>query len=144
MLYDEPVVGQSRYGEYYLYVVKNGTGEEYSFFAPDEVHNEIKQLKKGAKFTIVKLAEQRGTKIITKHVVTIHQSEIKPQEAVPSGNIGNNPNNRDLYYDAMLSSYEDAMKIQEKLNGMVDVNRIAITLFIARSKVNGGIYDSRN
>jgi hypothetical protein len=40
----------------------------------------------------------------------------------------------------MVTSYEDAMKIQEKLNGMVDVNRIAITLFIARSKVNGGSY----
>lgn len=139
MLYDEPVVGNSRYGEYYLYVVKNGTDQEYSFFAPDEVHNELKQLKRGAKFTIVKLAEQRGTKIITKHVLTVHQSEIKPQDAVPSGN-----NNKDSYFDAMFASYEDAMKIQEKLNGMVDVNRIAITLFIARSKVNGGLYDSRN
>ena len=36
-----------------------------------------------------------------------------------------------------MNSYEDAVKIQEKLNGMVDVNRIAITLFIARSKING-------
>jgi hypothetical protein len=140
LLYDEPVVGQSKYGSYFLYVVKNGTGEEYSFFAPDEVHNEIKQLKKGDKFTIVKLAEQRGTKIITKHIVTIHQSEIKPQEHLPP----DNNSNKDTYYDAMLNSYEDAMKIQEKLNGMVDVNRIAITLFIARSKVNGGFYDSRN
>lgn len=144
LLYDEPVIGNSRYGEYYLYVVKNGTDQEYSFFAPDEVHNELKQLKKGAKFTIVKLAEQRGTKIITKHVVTIHQSETKPQESSPSGNAGNNSNNKDSYFDAMFASYEDAMKIQEKLNGMVDVNRIAITLFIARSKVNGGLYDGRN
>jgi hypothetical protein len=144
LLYDEPVVGQSKYGSYFLYVVKNGTGEEYSFFAPDEVHNEIKQLKKGNKFTIVKLAEQRGTKIITKHVVTIHHSEIKPQEALPSENIGNNSNTKDSYFEAMFASYDDAMKVQEKLNGMVDVNRIAITLFIARSKVNGGIYDSRN
>jgi hypothetical protein len=38
----------------------------------------------------------------------------------------------------MLNSYQDALKIQEQLNGMVDVNRIAITLFIARSKIKGG------
>jgi len=134
-------VGQSKYGSYYLYVIKNGTGEEYSFFAQDEVYNEIKQLKKGAKFAIVKLAEQKGTKIITKHVVTIHQSETKQQEQLPPDNTGNN---KDSCYDAMLTSYEDVMKIQEKLNGMVDVNRIAITLFIASRKVNGGLYDGRN
>lgn len=133
MLYDEPVVGNSRYGEYYLYVVKNGTGEEYSFFAPDEVHEQIKQLKKGAKFTIVKLAEQRGTKIITKYDVTIDAA------LSDSGN-----NSKDSYFEAMFASYDDAMKIQEKLNGMVDVNRIAITLFIARSKGSGGLYDGRS
>jgi hypothetical protein len=133
LLYDEPVVGNSRYGEYYLYVVKNGTGEEYSFFAPDEVHEQIKQLKKGAKFTIVKLAEQRGTKIITKYDVTIDAA------LSDSGN-----NSKDSYFEAMFASYDDAMKIQEKLNGMVDVNRIAITLFIARSKGSGGLYDGRS
>ncbi len=113
--------------------MKNGTGEEYSFFAPDEVHEQIKQLKKGAKFTIVKLAEQRGTKIITKYDVTIDAA------LSDSGN-----NSKDSYFEAMFASYDDAMKIQEKLNGMVDVNRIAITLFIARSKGSGGLYDGRS
>jgi len=140
LLYDEPVVGNSKYGEYYLYVVKNGTGEEYSFFAPDEVHSEIKNLKKGSKFTIAKLAEQRGSKIITKYDVKVHLAEPKQ----PAPNDSGNNNNKDSYFEAMFASYEDAMKIQEKLNGMVDVNRIAITLFIARSKVSGGLYDSRN
>ena len=38
LMFDTPVIGQSQYGEYYLYAVKNGDGAtEYSFFAPDEV-----------------------------------------------------------------------------------------------------------
>lgn len=40
---------------------------------------------------------------------------------------------QDTFYEIMLSSYKDALQIQSELNGMVDVSRIAITLFIARS-----------
>ncbi len=65
LLFDEPMVGQSRYGEYYLYAVKNGTDQEYSFFAPAEVNEQIKSLRKGERFEITKLAEQKGTKIVT-------------------------------------------------------------------------------
>jgi hypothetical protein len=38
------------FGEYFLYNVRNGNGEELSFFAPDkEVHEKLKDLRKGAK-----------------------------------------------------------------------------------------------
>ena len=124
-MFDEPMVGQSRYGEYYLYSVKNGTDEEYSFFAPAEVNEQIKSLRKGDRFEITKLAEQKGTKIITKYEVKILQRPSPPQNST-----------KDNYFNAMLASYQDALRIQEELNGMVDVNRIAITLFIARSKIN--------
>ncbi len=120
------MVGNSRYGEYYLYAVRNGTNTEYSFFAPPEVNEQIKTLKKGDRFEITKLAEQKGSKILTKFDVKILNN--KPPENPP-------PASKDNYYETMLSSYQDALKIQEQLNGMVDVNRIAITLFIARSKV---------
>ena len=129
LLFDEPMVGNSRYGEYYLYAVKNGTDTEYSFFAPAEVHEKLKTLKKGDKVEITKTAEQQGKKILTKFDVKIPTVAPKKNEPKPA--------NGDTYFEAMLHSYEDAMKIQEKLNGMVDVNRIAITLFIARSKLNG-------
>jgi hypothetical protein len=56
LLFDEPMIGQSRYGEYYLYTVKNGTDEEYSFFAPAEVNDQIKPLRKGDRFEITKLS----------------------------------------------------------------------------------------
>ena len=75
LLFDEPMVGQSRYGEYFLYAVKNGSDQEYSFFAPEEVNEKIKTLRKGDRFEITKLAEQKGTKIVTKYDVKVLQNE---------------------------------------------------------------------
>ncbi len=121
LLYDEPVVGQSKYGDYYLYAVRNGDGTtEYSFFAPDEVHERIKDLKKGAKVVITKLAEQKGNKIITKYDIDIVQQTTTQ--------------NVDSYYETMLQCCKDAIRIQNELGGMMDAKSIAVTLFIARSK----------
>jgi len=126
LLQDQCLIGTSRYGEYYLYNVRNGGNEELSYFADKEVHEQLKDLKRGDKVEISKRAEQRGTKIITSYDVNVLKNETP---AVST--------NKDNYFQTMLSSYQDAQKIQEELNGMVDVNRIAITLFIARSKNSG-------
>jgi len=131
LLYDEPVVGQSKYGDYYLYAVRNGDGTtEYSFFAPDEVHERIKELKKGAKVVVTKLAEQKGNKIITKFDVNViaqaPQNAAQPTPAAQSVT--------DNYYDTMLQCCKDAIRIQNELGGMMDAKSIAVTLFIARSK----------
>ena len=123
LMQDQCLIGTSRYGEYYLYNVRNGGNEELSYFADKDVHEQIKNLKRGDKAEICKRAEQKGTKIITSYDVTVLKNEL--------------PSSKDNYFETMLSSYQDALNIQEKLNGMVDVNRIAITLFIARSKING-------
>ena len=131
MLFDKPTTGTSQFGEYFLYAVKNGDGStEYSYFAPPEVHEKLKELKKGSKAVITKTAVQKGSKILTNYEVEVVEAKVSVVDTALGG--------KDSYFEAMLSSYEDAMKIQEKLNGMVDVNRIAITLFIARSKVSGG------
>lgn len=135
LLYDEPVVGQSKYGDYYLYAVRNGDGTtEYSFFAPDEVHERIKDLKKGAKVVITKLAEQKGNKIITKFDVNViaqaPQNTAQPSPATQSVTNGG----MDNYYVTMLQCCKDAIRIQNELGGMMDAKSIAVTLFIARSK----------
>jgi len=130
LLFDNPVTGQSRYGDYFLYMVKDQSGVEYSLFAPDEVHEKLKDLKKGDRFSLTKEAGQNGKKIIIKFSV------IKTGSKEPETNNAS----KDNYFEAMLTSYQDALKIQEQLNGMVDVNRIAITLFIARSKINQNGY----
>ena len=44
LLFEEPVVGNSTYGEYFLYAVKQGNNEEYNFFAPIELHEQMKGL----------------------------------------------------------------------------------------------------
>ena len=131
LLFDEPMVGQSRYGEYYLYAVKNGTDTEYSFFAPAEVNEQIKSLRKGQRFEITKLAEQKGTKIVTSYNVKI--AEAKPDCPV-------NGNNNDNFYDLMLASCRDAVKIQNELGGLMDAKSLAVTLFIARSKISPNGY----
>jgi hypothetical protein len=132
LLFEEPVIGNSSYGEYFLYAVKQGNNEEYNFFAPSELHEQMKDLHKGNKIEITKLAEQKGSKIITKYDLKL----------ISNGNgkiISDNDSiavARDNYFEIMLASFLDAMRIQENLNGMIDVNKIAICLFIARSKVN--------
>jgi hypothetical protein len=131
LLFEEPVVGQSTYGDYYLYAVKQGNNEEYNFFAPSELHEQMKGLHKGNKVEITKLAEQKGNKIITKYdLKLISNGNGKIKSETETNTIA-----RDNYFDIMLASYLDALRIQENLNGMVDVNKIAVCLFIARSKV---------
>lgn len=143
LLFDAPMVGQSQYGEYYLYAVKNGDGTtEYSFFAPDDVHATLKENKKGARFTITKLAEQKGSKIITKYDVVPLQSappepvsqqeETRQETAIQP--VKDAPVAEDKYFAIMLNSCKDAMRIQSELGGMMDAKSLAVTLFIARSK----------
>ena len=132
LLFDEPMVGQSRFGEYYLYAVKNGSDVEYSFFAPAEVNEQIKSLRKGERFEITKLAEQRGTKIITKYDI-----KLLPTTTLPDRQAGNQlPTTTDNFDELMLTSCRDAVKIQNELGGLMDAKSLAVTLFIARSRLN--------
>lgn len=135
LLYDDPVVGSSQYGSYYLYAVRNGDSTtEYSYFAPPEVHDQLKGLRKGRKVTITKLAEQKGSKIITKYEIKVKEEEVPPME-MEKPIVAKNGN--DNYYELMLQSCKDAVRIQNEIGGLMDPKSLAVTLFIARSKVNG-------
>lgn len=124
------LTGTSRYGEYYLYSVRNGNGEEYSFFPDKEVHEKLKGLKRGDKVEICKRAEQKGSKIITSYDVNVLNDN------TPSDN-----SNKDNFYELMLSSCKDAVKIQNELGGLMDAKSVAVTLFIARSKITSNGYN---
>ncbi len=147
LLYDEPITGQSQYGTYNLYAVESG-GSEWSLFAPDSVHEEIKNLSKGQSAIITKLAAQRGNKIVTafdvimpKKAEAVTTNNIQPyvefdnsnQPPVSKRNIGDEHHPT---YNIMLKSLRDAVSIAKQLDGVIDANRIGITLFIARSKSN--------
>jgi len=125
MLFDQPKIGESQYGKYYLYAVKNGDGSEYSFFAPEEVHKKIEGLKKGDAAVITKTAVQQGKKVVTSYDV-----EISTKDKTANAKSDNK------YLQAMMDSFEDALVIQDKFNGMANVNQIAVTLFIQRTKSN--------
>ena len=139
LMFDNPKIGQSQFGEFYLYAVRNGDGAtEYSFFAPEEIHAILKEHKKGSKFTVCKLAEQKGSKIITKYEVkplTVEKAEPEitgdnPPATVPA----EAPKQADNLYEIMLQSCRDAVKIQTELGGLMDAKSIAVSLFIARTK----------
>ena len=139
LLFDNPVEGQSQFGNYHLYSVKNGDATtEYSFFAPDEVHSVLKEYNRGSKFLVVKLAEQKGSKIITKYEVkplAVEQPELEatkanPQVVPPVETVKKSDN----LYEIMLQSCRDAVKIQTELGGLMDAKSIGVSLFIARTK----------
>ena len=134
LLFDEPMIGQSKYGDYFLYAVKNETAEEYSFFAPEEVHVEMSKLRKGDKVSVTKLAEKKGTKVVIKYDVKVLSNG---KVADDKSNSGQGPLTRDNFFDIMLGSCRDAIKIQNELGGMMDAKNLAVTLFIARTKING-------
>jgi hypothetical protein len=128
MLFDQPIIGQSTYGDYFLYSVRNGDGMEYSYFAPPEVHEKLKDLKKGDIVLINKKVMQKGKKVVTDYEITPVQRMINQQDS------NTELNNDSVYFQAMVDSFEEALRIQEKFNGMANVNQIAITLFIQRTK----------
>jgi len=134
LLYDEPVTGKSQYGQYYMYAV-NSQGTEYTYFAPEEVHAELKQLRKGNRATITKLATQRGNKLISTYDVHLQPiTTVSASSAQEHDDLSDTNNDDDGLYAIMLKSYRDAINITGELGGLADPSRIAITLFIARSR----------
>lgn len=128
---DQPLIGKNTYGDYYLYLVKNGTYEELSFFAPTEkVHDQLKALKKGDRFEITKTAVQNGKTLKIDYQIVMLDSK---KEEKPN-------NNDDFYYEAMEKSFSDAIRIQNKFNGMANVNQLAVTIYISRLKQNPSFY----
>jgi hypothetical protein len=126
LLFNDCVEGSSKYGKYYLYAIQNGDGaSEYSLFAADELHKQLKQFKKDDELLVTKLAASRGNKIVVTWDV---QKMEKPMEDNPP------TSNEDVFYTAMEKSFDEALRIQNRFNGMANVNQIAITLFIQRTK----------
>jgi len=140
MLFDQPKIGESQYGPYYLYAVRNGDGAtEYSFFAPEEVHLKLSELKKGDKALLTKQAVQKGNKVLTSYEIELAPKQSQNNNPAPEtpSNKTETPTNQNAYLQAMIASFEDALVIQEKFNGMANVSQIATTLCISRLKSGG-------
>ena len=127
LLFDSCIEGESQYGKYFMYGVKNGS-EEYSFFAPLKVHEALKDKPRGTQFQITKTAVQKNKKLVTDFEIKFSNSN---QKVTPETN-----NSDSELFSAMLKIYDEATKIQSKYSA-VSLNQCAVTLFIARTKTNG-------
>ena len=128
LVFDKPIQGDGRYGTYTLFTLRNGDGSEYSYFAPVEVAEELAKYKKDDEVIITKLAAQRGNKVVTSYSVAPVE---KPLTSKPKAQA-----TKESFFSAMEKSFEEAIELQQKFNGMANVNQIAITLFIQRTKGN--------
>ena len=131
LLYDEPVIGESKYGNYYLYAVKS-ENNEFSFFAPEEVHKSLSELslQKGDSATIIKKATQNGSRINFSYEV----KSTSPRSTSQSKTEIDETNVSDGLQKIMLQSYRDAQSIQRMLEFEIEITKIAITLYITRVK----------
>ena len=127
LLFDSCIEGESQYGKYFMYGVKNGE-EEYNFFAPLKVHQALTDKPKGTQFQITKTAVQKNKKLVTDFEIKFSNNN---QKVIPE--TGNSDSE---LFSAMLKSYDEATKIQSKYSA-VSLNQCAVTLFIARTKSNG-------
>ncbi len=128
LLFDSPISGESQYGKYYMYGVENGT-EEFNFFAPLKVHEALKDKSRGTRFQLIKTAKEKNKKLVTDFEIKFLDNGSVEKKIEPK--LEDNG-----YYEAMLKSYEEATRIQNKFSA-VNLNQCAVTLFIARTKTNG-------
>lgn len=135
VLLADPVKGENSYGPYLLMNV-GYLGDEFVFFSPNdpEVYDKLARLRKGQTFEITKLAEQVGKKVVTRYEITVMAPEqpVQPVNLVPQQN-----NGHDIYYYSMLACLKESLEIQAEVGGAIDVHRVAISLFIARTRVSG-------
>jgi len=129
LLQDTPATGTSQYGKWYLYNVEF-EGNENSFFSPEQVQKFIEdnQLKKGDEFEVTKTLTKNGKTNIVDfkiHLISKHEPFNQTQ---PNGN--GKTDDIKIMRDCLIS----AIDLQKELGSVVDVNKIAMSLYIARTK----------
>lgn len=128
LLRNEPITGSSSFGNYWLYPVVTETGAEESFFAPEPVHNVIKEhnLKAGDEFILSRV--QNGKPGSTKlEISIIGKSEHEAPRESP-----------DDLCNMMISSMKAASAVVAAVPELSfraeDARAIGLSIFIAKSK----------
>jgi hypothetical protein len=134
LLKDKCFEGQNSYGSYYLYSVEHGGIEKIIFLTPP-IHNAIVEAKltTGDEFILRKTAVQNGKKLTPQVSIEFLQrieTVPAPQPAEPGGS-------KDNLKAIMLQCVKDAADIVRDSGvqlGNDELQRLAVTLFITRSK----------
>jgi hypothetical protein len=121
LLKDKAYIGESSVGKYFLYSVKNvDTGEELSFFAPENIHE-----------AIVSQSLNAGSEFMLKRSNGKFEFSLIGKSATPE------QTRTDNLRDIMLQSVKDAEDVVEKSGIQFsndELQKFATTMFIARAK----------
>ena len=126
LLLEKPITGKQKNGDpWQLYPVKNESGNELSFFAPDDIHTIMAEhkLKTGDEFILTRV--ENGSKGSSKLEVSIIG---KDSSTAPESD-----NLKELMIRSMRDAAAIAAEAPEFRFGSSDVRAIANSLFIARS-----------
>jgi len=128
LLQNEPATGESQYGKWYLYNVESG-GEEYSFFAPEQVQKYIEENKlgKNSLITVTKILTKDGKKNVASYDIFMPNKQTTESVRKESGD-----------FELMRQSLSEAIQLQKELGSVIDVNRVGISLYISKSKNGSG------
>lgn len=156
-IFDDCVEGINTYGKpYALYAVEAEGQEglqEYALFADPPLHDRLKNMKKGQSIIVTKKAVQKKNRVAFSYEFQMPNESPKSvptakpiAEVIPevlskipvttsTDEYEEDPDKEhDQYFSIMRRSYSEAIELNSELNGMADPARIAITLFIARTK----------
>ena len=125
LLRNEPITGSNSYGPYYLYPIVTEAGIEESFFAPEPIHNIIKEhkLKAGDEFILSRV--QNGKPGSSKLELSLVSSSSPQTHA-------------DNLKETMRQCLAEAIDITRSFTDVPfqndDVRAICSSLFIARTR----------
>jgi len=132
LLQDKPATGTSQYGQWWLYNVSFDE-KEYSMFTPEPVQKFIEdnQLKKGDEIEVTKTLTKQGRT----NVIDFSINLISKQNGQDTKSNGNGKSD-DI--KIMRECFKSAMELQSELGSIVDINRVGLSLYIARTKNGNG------
>ncbi len=130
----EPFIGTNDYGRYYRYdVLDLGDDKEKSFFAPDYLHEEMKEkgLAAGKEFAVKKVPFKNNGKPSSRIELSVNGAASPRREnhqASPKLNF------RDIMLECLKDAVEIVNSVKEVPFQTNDIRSIAATLFIAKVK----------
>ncbi len=141
LLQDKPATGESTYGKWWLYNVECEE-IEYSFFAPEPVQQyiETNHLGRGAELQLTKTLTKNGkANVVDYRIELLTKAPAASVPSVPPSNGSPKPTNGNgsdhkIMRDCLIA----AIELQKELGSVVDVNRVGLSLYIARSKNGNG------
>ena len=139
LLKDKCFEGQNSYGAYYLYSVEHD-GVEKIIFLTAPIHNAIVEAKltTGDEFILRKTAVQNGKKLTPQvSIEFLEKQQVATVTAPPSARTSEGVVPQDNLKAIMLQCVKDAADIVRDSGvqlGNDELQRLAVTLFITRSK----------